>query len=459
MNHWLSLIAAVSAYLIPAHGGAVEPRLELSGGSLTAFNRSAKAFELPAPHLDFQQLRSFTFGNRLFNTNWTIAPGSVKSFDGLGPLYNRVSCAGCHIKDGRGRPPKDENEPMLSMLVRLSIPGTGEHGEPIPEPGYGSQLNDRAIPGIDPEGGVVIRYTETKVSFADGETIRLRRPQLEFRALNYGALQASTLTSARVAPAVFGSGLLDAVPDTLIRALADPEDSNSDGISGRINQVWDEEKQTPAIGRFGWKANMPTLRQQSAAALHGDIGITTSLHPDPNCSAAQTECRRAVNGGEPEFSDEFLEKLTTYISLLGVPARRDVDAPAVARGERFFRDAGCGACHVPKLETGAYPSLPRLANQIIFPYTDLLLHDMGEGLADERPDFEATGREWRTPPLWGIGLVETVNKHTNFLHDGRARDLLEAVIWHGGEAAASRDAVMTMSAGGRDALLAFLRSL
>jgi CxxC motif-containing protein (DUF1111 family) len=241
--------------------------------------------------------------------------------------------------------------------------------------------------------------------------------------------------------------------------VAGPDDTDGDGISGRVNHVWDVEHREVRVGRFGWKANQPSLRQQNAGAFRGDIGITSDLFPEEDCPPAQAECRAAPSGGAPELDAWKLEQVTFYTRMLAVPARRDVDHPEVLRGRRLFRELRCASCHVPRHETGTMPDAPELSGQTVFPYTDLLLHDMGPELADDRPDFEATGREWRTPPLWGLGLVRTVNRHTRFLHDGRARSLEEAILWHGGEAEHSRERFRDLSAPERAALLRFLESL
>lgn len=417
-----------------------------------------RAFTFPIANLDRGDQRAFFFGNRLFNTNWTRAPGSVEIFDGLGPVFNRVSCSGCHLLDGRGRTPETEGAPMLSMLVRLSVPGTSSTGGPRPHPTYGDQLNDRSILGVPAEGRAVITYTEDPGRYADGEAYSLRTPSYRFEDLAFGPLGDDIMISPRVAPSVIGLGLLEAVPEETILALADPDDADGDGISGRPNFPWDAIAGNSALGRFGWKANTPSLRQQNARAANGDIGITTSLFPVDNCTSTQETCGTAAIHQGPEMSDRFLDRLTLYTRVLAVPDRRQALDPAIIEGEALFRAVGCASCHMPTLVTGDHP-VAALAEQRIHPFTDLLLHDMGNGLADGRPDFLADGREWRTPPLWGIGLVETVNGHTEFLHDGRARNLAEAILWHGGEADAARAAFTAMPRTEREALLAFLASL
>lgn len=445
-------------FTLTAHAHAQAVKLEAqSGGTTTVESRSRDAFAKPAANLPTMQLRDFTFGNKLFNTNWVIAPASVTSLDGLGPTFNRHSCSGCHFKDGRGRPPLREGEPMNSMLLRLSVEGKAADGGPMPHPKYGGQLNDKAILGVPAEGRAVITYEEVQDSFTDGTPYTLLKPRYSLQEMAFGEQGLGMMASPRVAPAVFGLGLLEAIPEDTLLTLADAEDKNKDGISGRPNFVPAEDG-TRVVGRFGWKANVATLRQQNAGAAQGDIGITTSLHAEENCPPAQKACASAPHGGSPEMSDKQLDKLTFYTRTLAVPARRDVHDPLVMKGALIFEEAQCVSCHAPVIKTGAHPVVA-LAHQEIQPFSDLLLHDMGEGLADRRPDYEATGREWRTPPLWGIGLVQVVNQHTRFLHDGRARSLEEAILWHGGEGEKAKEYYRALPKDDRAALLAFLNSL
>ncbi len=433
----------------------------LSGGELATVEKITQtAFAQPLKNLDRKRRRVFAFGDHLFNTQWVQAPSSTAKLDGLGPLFNRSSCAGCHIRDGRGRPPLPHETRMLSKLIRLSIRGQSKEGGPLPHPVYGGQLQEQGILGVEAEGKTEIAWAEEPGQFADGQSFSLRRPSYQFTQLAYGPLGEETLFSPRVAPAVFGLGLLDNIPEDNVLQQADPEDQDGDGISGRPNWVWDVEKQRKQLGRFGWKANEPNLKQQIAGAFNGDIGITTSLLSSSSCNQAQLACQtEAKHGDQPEVGDVFLEKITTYVSLLAVPARRNLDGKPEQRGEQLFYQAQCVSCHLPRQLTGNASPHAEFNNQVIHPYTDMLLHDMGADLADNRPDFEANGQEWQTPPLWGIGLVENVNKHTFFLHDGRARNLAEAVLWHGGEAEQSKEQFMAMKEGDREALLKFLNSL
>jgi CxxC motif-containing protein (DUF1111 family) len=455
--------AGAEAASTPQYLAYLEENEQLSGGQATVFDITPNAFSQPIPGLDREQELLFFVGNSFFNQNWVTAPASTTARDGLGPFFNARSCASCHFKDGRGRAPEFAGEMPTGFLLRLSLPGSDFYGEPLPEPNYGGQLQDQAIMGFAVEGGVNIIYEEIPFTFPDGATVTLRQPGYKLTDLAYGELHPEMLTSPRVANQMIGMGLLEAVPEETILALADPNDQNGDGITGRPNYVWDAYNSQTAIGRFGWKANQPTVLQQVAGAFLGDIGITTPLFTLENCLEVVADCAAAVNAGSPEGApeiepDDFL-KVVLYSSSLAVPARRDWDEPPVLQGKMIFSQIGCAGCHTPRLETGIHPTIPALSQQTIRPYTDLLLHDMGEGLADGRPDFQATGSEWRTPPLWGIGLIETVNGHTNFLHDGRARNLTEAILWHGGEAEQVRENFVNLSPEAREALLCFLNSL
>jgi CxxC motif-containing protein (DUF1111 family) len=434
--------------------GSIRDRLArtpFSGGVFTIFDASPDAFETIAPHLTAAEVDLHEEGDEAFDATFVPAPATVNA--GLGPVFDNVSCTGCHLGDGRGRPPLP-GEIFESMLFRSSIPGAGPHGGPNPVPGFGGQLQLRAIPGMAPGLVASITYVDSGGRFADGTPFSLRVPQYQF-ANGYAPIPANLLFSPRTAPFVFGLGLLEAVPEILIRASADPSDRDSDGISGRVNSVWDVTRGQMALGRFGWKAGAPNLRQQTAGAYNGDMGVTSSMFPAEPCEGYRPGCDRHA----PEVSDAVVEATAFYQRTLAVPARRNLNDAAALAGEDVFYDAGCARCHTSTLVTGRVEGVRAFTAGLIHPYTDLLLHDMGPGLADNRPDFAASGSEWRTPPLWGIGLVQTVNGHTNFLHDGRARSLMEAILWHGGEARPARDAVLRLPASARAALVAFLESL
>jgi len=446
-----------------------EPGEARSGGAATVRKTDQNAFSLPSANLPPSRRVDFSVGNSFFRSPWVIAPSTTTARDGLGPLFNTNACQNCHIKDGRGHPPTPDANTAVSMLVRLSIPDAPPYAKIIeqlgvvPEPVYGGQLQDMSVPGVEPEGKVRVDYTSVPVRFTDGTVVELRKPTLQISQLAYGPMHPDTRFSARVAPPMIGLGLLEAIPDEAILANAEAQARENNGIAGHPNRVWDDAQQKTVLGRFGWKAGQPNLNQQNVHAFSGDMGLTTSLRPFDDCTETQVDCKRAPSGngpdGEPEVSDNILRLVLFYSRNLAVPARRDVDSPQVLAGKNLFFQAGCQSCHTPKYKTSANAAEPELANQVIRPYTDLLLHDMGEGLADNRSEFKAGGRDWRTPPLWGIGLTETVNGHTQFLHDGRARNLLEAVLWHDGEAQAAQRQVLSFNAEQRAALLAFLNSL
>lgn len=431
---------------------------ELSAGPFnTIFSTSTQSFGFPSPGLSGLEELFFFTGNSFFTQNWVSSPASTTAIDGLGPVFNGRSCTSCHSRDGRGQPPTGVGDFAGGLLLRLSISGTDEYGGPNPHPVYGDQLSDRSLPGVPAEGQFAITYEYIQGEFSDGTSYELRMPSYELINLNFGP--ADVMVSPRVGQQVIGLGLLEAIDENDIIALSDPADLDGDGISGKPNFVWDIASQSHVLGRFGWKANMPNLLQQTAGAFVGDIGITSSMFPMENCTDAQGDCQATTNGGSPEIEDDNIDAVLIYISNLAVPARRDVDAQDVLKGKNIFNNIGCASCHVPSFTTGAHPRFNHLSNQKIRPYTDLLLHDMGEGLADNRPDYEADGNEWRTPPLWGIGLIETVNNHTFFLHDGRARNIEEAVLWHGGEAESSKNAYTQLSKADRERLLKFLNTL
>lgn len=444
-----------------------------AGAATVRATTNANAFSLPSGNIAFEDELTFKVGNGLFRKLWVSSPSSTLASDGLGPLYNARSCQRCHIKDGRGHPPEGSDDNAISMVLRVSVPGKPEDAVPEiegylatrPEPTYGRQMQDFSLAGHVAEYRLQIDYKEIKVPLSGGEVAYLRQPTYTAADLGYGPLHPDAMLSPRVAPQMIGLGLLEAIPAADIMALADPDDADGDGISGRPNVVWSVEFDQPMLGRFGLKAGMPTVKEQSAGAFAGDIGISSPLFPAAwgECTQAQSDCRDAPHGDADdrgfEIDDEGLDLVTFYSRNLGVPARRDVDDPDVLRGKEVFYATGCTSCHQPSFVTHRLQNQPEQSFQLVWPYTDMLLHDMGPGLADNRPEALATGYEWRTAPLWGIGLTEQVSGHSYFLHDGRARSLLEAILWHGGEAQSQRDAVVDMPAKDRAALIRFLGSL
>ncbi|KMW59778.1 putative thiol oxidoreductase [Candidatus Rhodobacter oscarellae] len=467
--------ARIAAVTAPAASfDAAQPFEENAAGAATVrVPPNANAFSQPSGNITFEDELDFRVGNGLFRKLWVSSPSSTLASDGLGPLFNARSCQRCHIKDGRGHPPEGPDDNAISMFLRVSIPA--DHSAltdkiegylaTLPEPTYGTQMQDFSLAGHPAEYRLQIDYEEIEVPLSGGEAAYLRQPTYTAADLGYGPLHPDAMLSPRVAPQMIGLGLLEAIPAADILALADPEDADGDGVSGRPNVVWSVEYDQPMLGRFGLKAGNPTVRQQSAGAFAGDIGISSSLFPAAwgECTQAQPDCRNAPHGDLDdrgfEIDAEGIDLVTFYSRNLGVPARRDVEDRQVLRGKEVFYATGCTSCHQPSFVTHRLKDQPEQSFQLIWPYTDMLLHDMGPGLADNRPEARATGSEWRTPPLWGIGLTKQVSGHTYFLHDGRARSLLEAILWHGGEAQLHRDAVVDMPPADRQALIVFLESL
>jgi len=466
----------VAAVIRPATDFSAPERFETHpGGAATDFGATgAQAFSAPSANLPEAREMDFQLGRGFFEKLWVAAPASTTSSDGLGPLFNARACLSCHIGNGRGHPPAGPEDTGVSMVLHVSIPKSASDLDAetlaylasAPEPTYGRQVQDRALAGLPIEGRVQVTYTPVPVTLGDGTVVELRQPHYGIADPGYGPLHPQAQLSPRVAPPMIGLGLLEAIPEADLLARADPEDADGDGISGRPNRVWSKEFGQWMLGRFGHKAGSPTVQAQSMLAMAGDMGLSTPLYPAHagDCTDAQAACTGAPDGGSPaqaglEAGPQVMELITFYSRNLAVPARRGLDDPDVLRGKEMFHAAGCTACHTPKHVTHRLADRPAQSFQLIWPYTDLLLHDMGEGLADGRPEWQATGREWRTAPLWGIGLTETVGGQATFLHDGRARSLLEAILWHGGEAEAARQAVSRMPAKDRNALIKFLESL
>ena len=452
-----SLIAS-AALLASAFAFAADSGLEsLSGGLFTTPVQDAGAYRQTIVFPDEKRRLHFLDGFDSLAQKW-VMPFLPTGVWGRGPLSNAESCLGCHVNSGRGAAPATATEAMRTMITRVSLPGQDATGGPIPHARYGHQLNSLGVDGeVHGEAEVFIHWQDQSMQFADGETITLRAPKIAIEQLGYGPLGEEVLVSVRITQPLIGLGLLEAIPDSTLEALE--RAGKPHGIRGKTNRVWDIAAKRQAIGRFGLKASHPNLSQQIMAAFHEDMGVTSNLFPRENCTEIQKSCRHAFSAPQPELGPNQFTPLLFYVRANAVPARRNVDDPSVKRGAELFKDAACSVCHVPELTTGSYAPIPEISNQVIRPYTDLLLHDMGDALADQRPDFAATGNEWRTPPLWGLGLAKTVNSHTDLLHDGRARDTTEAILWHGGEGRFSRDSFLKMPKQDRQALLRFLDSL
>ncbi|SMC63528.1 CxxC motif-containing protein, DUF1111 family [Moheibacter sediminis] len=428
------------------YGQPVDMEREYAGGETTIFTMSNIAYSSPANNLSGYFLEMHLAGDMEFEQIFVTAPAPLNQ--GLGPVYNNSSCIKCHPSDGRGKFPQNINS-FSSLLFRVSISGVDAHNGPLTVPGYGTQIQNHAVVGFVPEADYQVIWTELTETLSDGTIVNLRKPLYSLNNL-YQEIPSDIMLSPRIAPPVFGLGLLEFIPETDLLLMADEFDHNGDGISGKANYVWNPITQRVELGRFGWKANVSTIELQVASAYHEDMGITNPIFSHDFPADGWTD--------DPEISDLILNQVVIYCQTLAVPAARKVDNPDVNNGYKLFQQMNCSNCHIPKQKTG-YSPIPALSNQVFYPFTDLLLHDMGEGLADNRPDYLATGREWKTRPLWGIGLQIIVNGHTEYLHDGRARNLTEAILWHGGEAENSKNAFKNLPTKDREDLLLFLNSL
>ena len=464
-----------------------DPQEIKQGGDTGITITSSESYSKPSSNLPASRKGSFFIGNAFFKQPWVIAPASTDSRDGLGALFNVAACQSCHVKDGRGHAPMQAEDDADSLLIRLAMPATSAEQrqqlqdsliEKIAHPIYGGQLQDRGIQGVPAEAHIAVQWADKPVTFADGHVETLRAPTFKLTKPGYGPFDAEMMVSPRIALPMIGLGLLEQIPDADIKKQASSSDNNN-AISGKFNWVTDPQTGKRALGRFGWKAGQTRLITQNQSAFNEDMGLTSNIRPHESCTPTQTACLAATTGadeqgnGKPpvEVSDEVVKFVEFYTRNLAVPHRRDADSELVLAGKKRFYDMGCQSCHTPRYQ------LPKTDDdhleqhgQVIYPYTDLLLHDMGDDLADRtiagklppkeaQVEFLANSYEWRTPALWGVGLAQTVDPQATFLHDGRARTLMEAVLWHGGEAAKQKQQVLQLDKQGRAELNAFLKSL
>lgn len=469
----------------------VEENIEhLGGGTASVKITTADAFSQRSANVQsVDKIAKFNIGDDFFENPWVAGSSSTSSRDGLGGLFNNNACQNCHIRDGRGHAPAQGSNNFSSILFRaarsnISAAQTHDMQQAIitnvPDETVGGQLQQDAIANVQPEVELTVQYNYQNISFSDGFEVELRKPTWLFTNLyeNDGYMfNDDTIFSARVAPPMTGLGLLALISENDIIANQDINDADTDGISGKANYVWSIEQNQITIGRFGWKAGQPSLIEQAAGAFVNDMGLTSRLHTEESCLSHQLDCQDTPNGNGDsvesynyEVSDKILDAIAFYSSHLAVPQRRNAYAENVKRGKALFMNMNCQACHTESYTTQLDSDQPELSEQVIFPYTDLLLHNMGTDLADftlnNQPAVEgvlyenlATAREWRTPPLWGLGLTKTVDPQATFLHDGRARTIMEAVLWHGGEAEQAKQAVLLLNAQQRSDLLAFLQDL
>lgn len=427
----------------------------MSGGTATVFDEGVGAFTHAIPGLSAQQAHAHDVGDKMFEV--TFVPEPAPLYQGLGPIYNQVSCLRCHGNDGRGFPPLD-GQANQNMVIRLSLPGTEPNGEPLGVPGFGGQLQDRANVGTRPEGRAVFQWQHSTFTLPDGEQVAMRRPIVQLTDL-YASLPPNHMLSVRLPRPVFGLGLVEAISEADIMANADEYDRDGNDISGRANRVWDYVNQRQTLGRFGWKANIADLLNFTATAFKEDIGLTSYIQPQENAHGQSQMLDFPPSQRVYDLPDSVVQSIAFYLKTLAVPARRHTDQEMVKRGQALFKQIGCVGCHISQFKTRTDVSLPAVSGQYIRPYSDFLLHNMGPDLSDGRPDYLADGSEWRTPPLWGIGLTRQTNGNEYYLHDGRARSLQEAILWHGGEATRAQNAFQNLSRSDREALLRFLGSL
>lgn len=415
----------------------------LAGGGTTTDDRTSLAFENPATNLSEEETVRHIKGDGDFAS--IFVSGQAAFNGGLGPLFNANSCDSCHTKNGRGQPLFNQGSGGSQAVIKISEDGVSPElpDGPNSSTHFGGQLQDQATFGNTPEAKVILNWKENNFSYPDGRIVALRSP--EFRLQDAIASTTGLKFSLRTAPPVFGAGLLEALSDDYLRSLEDPNDANGDGVSGRTNQIYDILSGVSKVGKFGRKANNPSLVQQSAGAYFNDMGLTNHLFPGPDNSA--------------DVSLEVLQSVVFYVQTIAVPKSVTSQSIVAEEGRELFATLGCVSCHIPSHDTGIH-DLEALSNQKIYPYTDLLLHDMGDGLADNRSDFLADGREWKTPALWGIGISSTILASTaTYLHDGRARTLEEAVLWHGGEADGAKLRFINLSFEDREKVIKFLESL
>ncbi len=455
----------------------VQASEKFPGGDGSVSTKPFPSFMLAMENMHPEILPEFHAGKALAHQPWVTAPTITFDRDGLGPIYNARTCLMCHVNGGRGVMPTKPDHGLNTGFLRLSIPGEDKIHGVIPEPTYGDQLqsqsvslkhqlrhlkNNNLVHTIPPEAYLYIDWPEHEFVYPDGSKVKLRKPNFRVENLGYGPMHPDTMMGLRNAPPILGVGLLETIPQSAIEALVDENDQNGDGISGRQNYVWDFEAEKTVPGRFGLKANKASVRLQTAGAFHGDMGISNPVFPDQPCTENQKKCLQQPTGNDKagtEIPENQLTMVINFTKGLGVPIRRNADSKSVLAGREHFYQAGCASCHQPNFKTAEDKEFPHLSEQVIWPYTDLLLHDMGPELADGRPDYLATGSEWRTPPLWGLGLSKKVNGAQNFLHDGRARTIEEAILWHGGEAEAAKQNFIHLSKQQRENLTEFVNSL
>jgi len=434
-------------WILAVSAAATPPELPIMSPLVAHTETNRTAFALPMAELDASAHRAFGLGNRTFNLVWSVAPSSIPDADGLGPTFVQRSCAACHVRDGRSTLPH-AGAPIDQAVLLLDPIDSRDRAWLRSR--FGDKLQIAAIPGVRKEATALVQWHDV----ADSRGT-LRRPEITIEQARFRGVAARATVSPRVAPAVMGLGLLEAVPVAMLAERADPMDRDGDGVRGRLN--WLDAEQS-VLGRFGWKAERATLRDQVLIAAIDDLGLTSDRFPDARCPPKQRDCRKAAVSSLVDLDDRFVVSIVDYLRLLAVPAPRTSADPQALSGRDVFFRIGCETCHRERLVTDATPAHEVLRDRVVTPYTDLLLHDLGSGLSESGGD-PATRNLWRTPPLWGIGLQQQVNGHLDLLHDGRARGIDEAIRWHAGEAERSAVQYGQLHELEREALIEFIMSL
>ena len=429
---------------------------QINAANYFTYDKSKRAFTHPQKGLSNEEEDMFVLGKSFFSIPWVEAPSATTARDGLGPLFNANTCIHCHPRNGAGIAIDAKGEMSRSHLLRLSHAKSNEHNRVKkvgfkPDSTYGTQLSRHGNQKVKAEGDSIVRYEDVNGTYPDGTRYSLHKPHYSVKNLAYGAFDKETIIAARIGSALVGLGLLEGIAEESILFFEDVNDTNNDGISGKVNYAFDPETNTTRLGRFTWKASATSVKHQSAAAAHTDMGLSNPLFPSHNCTDKQKECLKESKRSKHahDLPAKRLDAIAFYLSHLAVPKQRE--SKKHVEGKKLFESINCTACHVPSYTTSSGVKIK--------PYTDLLLHDMGEDLADGRSEFLATGSEWRTAPLWSMGLRKQVSGEANFLHDGRARSIEEAILWHGGEAQKSKRSFMALPHQQREQVLLFLNSI
>jgi len=427
---------------------AAEPQATLGRASFPD-SHDPQAYE----PLDARAQARFDLGHAVLNTQWVPAGTSgAGRRDGLGPFFNADSCDECHNEGARGRGPLRDGPPPPSIVVKLLSRRASSKGEPTGDPVYGHVLNTAALEGLRPEGTVIVRYRVLHGRYPDGEPFELRAPHYELRNLRYGPLDGQTIVQPRIAPQLFGIGLLEAVPQS---AIVEPAARGS--ASAAV--TWHRFQGRLRPGRFDWQNTAVSVRDQTTQAFAREMGLTSWDQPHDDCTRAEKDCLAQPNGGSPEVSSELLDAVVFFESELAVPTSPRRAGPEAAAGPALFEALGCADCHRPALPVMLRGRGGAPRSGFIAPYTDLRLHDLGADLADALVSGAAVPSRWRTAPLWGLGYRLAHERFPTFLHDGRARTVEEAILWHGGEAGLTREKFAHLSRAERQALLDWLASL